>query len=57
MRRSRHWAHSVAEVLTAAKTDLKAGEVLDGIGGFHCYGMVDNIDVALDNELPADESC
>ena len=36
----------VAEVLTAAKTDLKAGEVVDGIGGFHCYGMVDNIDVS-----------
>ena len=35
-----------AEVLTAAKQDLKAGEVLDGIGGFHCYGLVDNIDVA-----------
>jgi predicted homoserine dehydrogenase-like protein len=36
----------VAEVLTAAKTDLTAGEVLDGIGGFHCYGMVDNMDVS-----------
>lgn len=36
----------VAEVLTAAKTDLKAGEVLDGIGGFHCYGLIDNIEVA-----------
>jgi predicted homoserine dehydrogenase-like protein len=35
-----------AEVLTAAKCDLKAGEVLDGIGGFHCYGLVDNVDVA-----------
>lgn len=36
----------VAEVLTAAKRDLEAGEVLDGIGGFHCYGMIDNLDVA-----------
>jgi predicted homoserine dehydrogenase-like protein len=36
----------VAEVLAAAKTNLSAGEVLDGIGGFHCYGMLDNIDVA-----------
>ena len=35
-----------AEVLTAAKCDLKAGEILDGIGGFHCYGLVDNVDVA-----------
>jgi predicted homoserine dehydrogenase-like protein len=36
----------VAEVITAAKCDLKAGETLDGIGGFHCYGLVDNVDVA-----------
>ena len=36
----------VAEVLTAAKCDLKAGEVLDGIGGFHCYGLIDEVDVA-----------
>lgn len=43
----------VADVLTAAKTDLRAGEVLDGIGGFHCYGMVDNIDVSrAGNYLP-----
>jgi predicted homoserine dehydrogenase-like protein len=25
-----------------AKRDLKAGEVLDGIGGFCAYGLVDN---------------
>ena len=43
----------VAEVLTAAKVDLEAGQVLDGIGGFHCYGIVDNVDVALEgNYLP-----
>jgi predicted homoserine dehydrogenase-like protein len=41
----------VAEVLTAAKIDLEAGQVLDGIGGFHCYGMVDNVDVALEGDL------
>jgi len=41
----------VADVVTVAKTDLKAGEVLDGIGGFHCYGMVDNIDVAREGDL------
>ena len=41
----------VADVVTLAKTDLKAGEVLDGIGGFHCYGMVDNIDVARAGNL------
>jgi len=27
------------EVVTTAKTDLKAGTVLDGIGGFHTYGQ------------------
>jgi len=41
----------VADVVTVAKTGLKAGEVLDGIGGFHCYGMVDNIDVAREGNL------
>jgi len=32
----------VCEVVTVAKRDLNAGEVLDGIGGFCCYGLVDN---------------
>ncbi len=35
----------VCSVLTAAKRDLRAGEVLDGIGGFTCYGMLENSDV------------
>ena len=30
------------EVITVAKRDLKKGELLDGIGGFTCYGMIDN---------------
>ena len=34
----------VCDVLTAAKRDLRAGEVLDGIGGFTCYGMLENSD-------------
>ncbi|RMF32476.1 MAG: NAD(P)-dependent oxidoreductase, partial [Chloroflexi bacterium] len=43
----------VAEVITVAKRDLKAGEVLDGIGGFTCYGMLENYDVAqAENLLP-----
>jgi len=41
----------VCDVITAAKRDLKAGEVLDGIGGFTCYGMVENIDVSLAEDL------
>jgi predicted homoserine dehydrogenase-like protein len=31
----------VAEVVTMAKRDLRAGERLDGIGGYTCYGAVD----------------
>jgi predicted homoserine dehydrogenase-like protein len=32
----------VCEALTVAKRDLRAGEVLDGMGGFTCYGMIDS---------------
>jgi predicted homoserine dehydrogenase-like protein len=32
----------VCEVVTVAKRDLKAGERLDGIGGFCAYGLIDN---------------
>jgi predicted homoserine dehydrogenase-like protein len=32
----------VCEVMTVSKRDLRAGEVLDGIGGFTCYGVLDN---------------
>ena len=32
----------VCDVITLAKRDLKAGEELDGIGGFTCYGMIEN---------------
>ncbi len=34
----------VCEVITIAKKDLRAGETLDGIGGFACYGTIDNAD-------------
>ena len=30
------------DVVTAAKVDLKAGELLDGIGGFKTYGLAEN---------------
>jgi predicted homoserine dehydrogenase-like protein len=36
----------VCDVLSVAKRDLKAGETLDGIGGFTCYGVIENADVA-----------
>jgi len=32
----------VCEVVTIAKRDLKAGECLDGVGGFCTYGLIDN---------------
>ena len=46
-------AGPVCDVITVAKRDLKAGEVLDGIGGFTCYGMIENSDVCqAENLLP-----
>jgi predicted homoserine dehydrogenase-like protein len=32
----------VVDVITAAKRGLRAGQVLDGIGGFDCYGLTEN---------------
>jgi predicted homoserine dehydrogenase-like protein len=43
----------VCEVVALAKRDLKAGEVLDGVGGFMAYGLVDNVARArADDALP-----
>ena len=39
-------AGPVCEVMTIAKRDLKAGEHLDGVGGFCTYGLIDNASVA-----------
>jgi predicted homoserine dehydrogenase-like protein len=39
------------EVIAMAKRDLRAGEVLDGIGGFTCYGTIDNVDVSRRERL------
>jgi predicted homoserine dehydrogenase-like protein len=36
----------ICEVLTVAKRDLKAGERLDGVGGFCTYGLIDNVSAA-----------
>jgi predicted homoserine dehydrogenase-like protein len=33
----------VAHTITIAKRDLKAGDVLDGIGGFNQYGQIDTV--------------
>ncbi len=41
------------EVFAVAKRDLRAGETLDGIGGFMSYGSIDNIEVTRpENLLP-----
>lgn len=36
----------ICEVVTVAKRHLKAGECLDGVGGFCSYGLVDNVPAA-----------
>ena len=43
----------VCDVITIAKRDLVKGDVIDGIGGFACYGMIENYDVSRkENLLP-----
>lgn len=43
----------VCDTISHAKRDLKAGETLDGMGGFTCYGLVDRYDlVAAESYLP-----
>ena len=41
----------VCDVITIAKRDLKKGERLDGIGGFTCYGMLENSVVCNEDDL------
>ena len=36
----------VCETIAIAKRDLRAGEQLDGVGGFCTYGLIDNADAA-----------
>lgn len=43
----------IVDVVTTAKRDLKAGDKLDGIGGFDCYGMAENTSTTMkENLLP-----
>lgn len=43
----------VCDTVSYAKRDLKAGELLDGMGGFTCYGMVDRYETCRhENALP-----
>ena len=39
------------DVIALAKKDLKAGETLDGVGGFTCYGVMENTPVARRADL------
>jgi len=41
----------VSDVITAAKRDLKAGEVIDGIGGYTVYGLIDLYENAKEESL------
>jgi predicted homoserine dehydrogenase-like protein len=36
----------VCESVAVAKRDLKAGEILDGLGGFTCYTLIENHDLS-----------
>lgn len=46
-------ARPTVEVVTLAKTDLKAGTTLDGLGGFHYYGECERTEVrAAERLLP-----
>jgi predicted homoserine dehydrogenase-like protein len=41
------------DVVAAAKTDLPAGSVIDGLGGYSTYGLAENVATArLENLLP-----
>jgi predicted homoserine dehydrogenase-like protein len=41
----------VCEVVAVAKRDLEAGETLDGVGGFTCYGTIENTATARGDGL------
>ena len=43
----------VCDTVSYAKRDLKAGERLDGVGGFACYGLVERYEICRrENTLP-----
>jgi predicted homoserine dehydrogenase-like protein len=41
----------VCDVIAIAKRDLKTGETLDGLGGFTCYGLIENAETARAEHL------
>ena len=43
----------VADVITVAKKDLKAGEYMDGYGAYTCYGLIEKYETAKEmNAVP-----
>ncbi|MCD4670439.1 MAG: NAD(P)-dependent oxidoreductase [Actinomycetia bacterium] len=41
----------ISEVVTYGKKDLKAGELLDGIGAYATYGMIEHYEIAREENL------
>lgn len=41
----------ICDVIAVAKRNLKAGEVIDGLGGFCCYGVLENAEVCATESL------
>jgi predicted homoserine dehydrogenase-like protein len=41
----------ISEIITVAKKDLKAGELIDGIGGYTVYGLIDLYETAKKQNL------
>ena len=41
----------MVDVITCAKTDLKAGDVIDGLGGYKTYGECENTEVVRAEDL------
>jgi predicted homoserine dehydrogenase-like protein len=44
-------AGPMVDVIAMAKTDLPAGTILDGIGGYHAYGEAENSSIVQDEML------
>ncbi|HRH94920.1 MAG TPA: hypothetical protein PLB55_03250 [Prosthecobacter sp.] len=40
-----------ADVVAVAKRDIPAGQKLDGIGGYDCYGLIEKADVVANDRL------
>ena len=45
MRRSQRTLGPKVDVVATAKIDLKAGDMLDGLGGYMTYGLCENADM------------